>query len=87
MPSGSSYDTGPGTCIAGHAEQNALLRADWSKLSGATMYITCAPCEGCRRMITLTPIVLVMWETEYGVDWYENPPGKPKTIREYSQQS
>lgn len=36
---GSSYDTGAGSCIAVHAELNALLYADRDKCEGATMYI------------------------------------------------
>lgn len=60
----SSYDTGAGTCIALHAEQNALLRASWDEMQGATMYVTCAPCDGCARMIAGTPIVSVIWPTE-----------------------
>lgn len=48
---GSSYDTGEGSCIALHAEQNALLRASWYDLKGSTLYVTDEPCEGCRRMI------------------------------------
>lgn len=53
---GSSYDTGPGTCIALHAEQNALLRASWSDMVGSTLYVTEDPCDGCWRMIKGTPI-------------------------------
>lgn len=58
---GSSYDTGPGSCIALHAEQNALLWADPSRLPGATMYITCEPCQGCARMIAGTGIARTAW--------------------------
>lgn len=48
---GSSYDTGPGACIALHAEQNAIIWASPDRLKGATLYITDAPCEGCQRLI------------------------------------
>lgn len=47
---GSSYDTGPGACIALHAEQNAILRAGLDA-RGATIYCTDAPCDGCARLI------------------------------------
>lgn len=47
----SSYDSGPGTCIAIHAEQNALLRASWAEQQGATLYGTDEPCAGCLRTI------------------------------------
>lgn len=57
----TSYDLGPGSCIALHAEQNALLRASWDDMVGCTLYVTCKPCEGCSRMISGTPIVRVVW--------------------------
>jgi dCMP deaminase len=47
---GSSYDTGPGSCISIHAEANALLWAR-GETKGATLYTTEEPCEGCRRLI------------------------------------
>lgn len=57
---GSSYDTGAGTCIAIHAEQNALLRATWDEMDGSTIYITEEPCAGCLRMIAGSPIARVV---------------------------
>lgn len=58
---GSSYDTGAGACIALHAEQNALLRASWEDMMGATLYVTDEPCDGCWRMIRGTPLRAVVW--------------------------
>jgi dCMP deaminase len=60
---GSSYDIGPGACIAIHAEQNALLRATWDEMFGATLYVTDEPCPGCWRMIRATPIHMVVYPT------------------------
>lgn len=57
----TSYDTGAGSCIALHAEQNALLRASWDQMVDSTLYITCEPCPGCERMITGTPVSRVVW--------------------------
>ncbi len=57
----SSYDTGAGTCIALHAEQNALLRTTWALMDGATLYVTDEPCDGCARMIAGTPIARVVY--------------------------
>lgn len=51
VPAGSSYDTGAGTCIAAHAEQNAIIYAGRSGCLGSTIYITAEPCAGCARMI------------------------------------
>lgn len=47
---GGSYDTGPGSCIAVHAEANALLTSGLRSV-GSTIYITDAPCDGCKRLI------------------------------------
>lgn len=57
----SSYDLGPGACIALHAEQNALLRASALDMLGATLYVTDEPCGGCWRMISGTYIAKVVW--------------------------
>lgn len=48
---GESYDTGKGSCIALHAEQNAIIYADYEKCRGGILYVTDRPCEGCQRMI------------------------------------
>lgn len=65
-PRGSSYDTGAGSCIAIHAEQNALLRASWDEMFGATLYVTDQPCDGCQRMIDATPVARVVWPNQEG---------------------
>lgn len=46
----TSYDEGPGACIAVHAEANALLYARTS-CKGATAYITDPPCPTCLRLL------------------------------------
>lgn len=51
VASGSDYETGPGACIAVHAEANALLYADRDKCEGATMYVTESPCSWCYKLI------------------------------------
>lgn len=58
---GSSYDTGAGSCIAIHAEQNAVLRASWSDMVDSTMYVTDVPCDGCIRMLQGTPLERVIY--------------------------
>jgi len=57
---GSSYDTGPGACIALHAEQNAIIRAG-DKCRGSILYLTAAPCDGCQRLIKGSGIYRVVW--------------------------
>lgn len=51
LPAGSSYDTGPGACIAIHAEANAIIYADRDHCTGAVLYCTSEPCDGCRKLI------------------------------------
>lgn len=58
---GSSYDTGPGSCIAIHAEVNALARADWGRMTGGTLAVTDEPCDGCKRIIQAYPLARVIW--------------------------
>lgn len=58
----SSYDTGPGSCIAVHAEVNAILDAGGRRACiGATLYITDAPCDGCSRIIDAAGIARVVF--------------------------
>ena len=46
-------------CMAVHAEQNALMQC--RNLEGAhTMYVSCAPCFVCAKMILNTPIKRVV---------------------------
>ena len=59
---GSSYDTGPGACIALHAEMNAIIWADPARLPGATIYVTFKPCAGCARMISGSGIARTVWD-------------------------
>lgn len=56
---GSSYDTGPGSCISVHAEANALLSAGAAS-RGATLYVTCEPCGGCARLLRGAGIIRVV---------------------------
>jgi dCMP deaminase len=62
---GSSYDTGPGACIASHAESNAIadaMQRGGGRLEGCVMYISCEPCEGCVRHVrNATAIEAIVW--------------------------
>lgn len=66
---GSGYDSGPGVCIAVHAEANAIIRAGRDRCVGATIYVTRKPCDGCFRLILAAGIVRVIW------------PGMPEELR------
>lgn len=62
VPPLSSYDTGPGACIAVHSEANAIIRASWTDLPGSTIYMVPGkPCDGCARLIEAATIRRVVW--------------------------
>lgn len=48
-------------CWATHAESNALLRASWDDLHGATLYVTGKPCPGCAKLIASAGITQVRY--------------------------
>lgn len=48
-------------CWSTHAEANALLRASWGDLLGATLYITGQPCPGCSKLIASAGIERVVY--------------------------
>jgi dCMP deaminase len=57
-----------GHCIRSlHAEQNAFLQAAMIGIpcKGATMYVTCQPCNMCAKMIVNAGIVKVIYEGDY----------------------
>lgn len=56
-----------GTCVAVHAEQNAIISAARREMRGATLYLACldksvnpAPCNICDRMIKNAGITRVV---------------------------
>jgi dCMP deaminase len=65
---GSSYDTGPGACIASHAEANAVadaMQRSGGRLAGCVMYVNAEPCEGCIRHIrNTTDIECIIWKDD-----------------------
>jgi len=57
-----------GHCIRSlHAEQNALLQAARIGVAceGATMYVTCQPCNMCAKMLINAGIARVIYEGDY----------------------
>ncbi|WP_079869764.1 deoxycytidylate deaminase [Mycobacteroides abscessus] len=82
-PGETSYDDGPGRCVAVHAEANALLYCDREDLVGATLYVTREPCYGCEKLITASGVERVVTpEPDLVVTcnrWLQGgPPGFPE---------
>lgn len=81
---GSSYDTGPGGCIAIHAEFNACLYAGEHAARGGTIWIaardgqgaivSAEPCDGCWRVIKAAGIAAACWRNAQGISehWRKN---------------
>ena len=73
-PEGGEHHDWPDGCMrAGHcirslhAEQNALLQAAMIGVAcqGATIYVTCQPCNMCAKMIINAGIQRVIYEGDY----------------------
>lgn len=61
-----------GHCIrALHAEQNALMQAALLGIAcdGASIYVTCQPCNSCAKMLINAGIRQVVFEGEYPDDF------------------
>ncbi|WP_200209086.1 deoxycytidylate deaminase [Micromonospora coerulea] len=58
---GSSYDTGPGSCHAVHAEGNAVIYAGRDGCLGSTLYVTDEPCQGCGKLVRAAGIARLVW--------------------------
>lgn len=59
-------------CVAAHAEANAITRADYSRMQGATLYASTSCCKGCAKQIANSGIVRVVYRNEQGRA-YRNP--------------
>jgi dCMP deaminase len=76
-PGGPEHDWPEGCMYAGHcirslhAEQNALLQAAMIGVAceGATVYVTCQPCNSCAKMMINAGIRRVVFEGDYPDDF------------------
>lgn len=58
----SSYDSGPGICIAAHAEANAVARRK-ERVENCTIYVTDKPCFSCTKTIMANGVIRAVWLT------------------------
>lgn len=60
----SSYSTGPGRCIAVHAEANAIIYARGEDIRGATIYMfPGSACPDCAKLLAGAGIARAVWIT------------------------
>ena len=60
------------TCPSIHAEANALLYVDRSKVEGGTIYVTGAPCMQCAKLISNSGLSRVVAKIRK-IDYHRNP--------------
>ena len=60
----SSSGTNLNSCMATHAEQNALLQCD-NSMDIDTIYLTTSPCITCAKLIANTSCKTVIYSEEY----------------------
>lgn len=61
--------TGPGACIALHAEQNAIIYSRFTELLGSTLYVTDQPCDNCTLLIRGAGITKIIYQLEGGTPY------------------
>lgn len=68
-------------CPSAHAEANAIARADFSRMKGATIYVSTSCCKGCAKLLANSGIKRVVFQSEEGRD-YRNPQETIDFLRE-----
>lgn len=61
------------TCISVHAEANALIRADYSRIKYGSIYVTSAICWDCGKMVANSGISNVYMHIDHQADAHRNP--------------
>ena len=80
-PPDSDYNAFP--CTAVHAEANAIFRAGVAGCRGATLYITCAPCQQCINLIKISGISRVVYPGSECNDQHKWEPQVPTVERTF----
>ena len=65
-------DSSYSTCPSNHAEANAVVRADWSRIKGATAYVTGSCCFTCAKLLAAAGIKRVVHRVNEH-ETYRNP--------------
>lgn len=67
-------------CHAVHAEANALVRADYARMAGSTLYASTSVCKGCAKSVANSGVVRVVHRV--GGDRYRSPELTEAFLRE-----
>lgn len=68
------------TCPSLHAEANALLRADRTKIEGGTIYVSSAVCHDCAKLVANSGLARVVMDVLPG-DAHRDPAGVEAYLR------
>lgn len=61
-------------CHAAHAEANAIARADFTQMDGASIYVSTSACKGCAKQLANTGIIRLVYRyVNDKSDGYRNP--------------
>ena len=71
---GSTYDN----CPSAHSEINAIARTDYSRIKGATAYVTYPPCYQCAKAVAAAGIARVVYRPSP-----QNPHLNPEQVEDF----
>jgi dCMP deaminase len=60
-------------CVTIHAEANALIRSDYSRIQDGAIYVSSAPCWDCGKMIANSGVVTVYTHMDTVTDAHRLP--------------
>ena len=60
-------------CVTIHAEANAIIKADHSRIQGGTLYVTSAPCWDCGKLIANCGVQVVFTHMDTVADAHRKP--------------
>jgi dCMP deaminase len=60
-------------CVTIHAETNALIRADYSRIQGGSLYVTSFPCWDCAKNICNSGVIRVFSHLDPSAEAHRKP--------------
>jgi dCMP deaminase len=60
-------------CVTAHAEANALVRADFSRIQGGTIYVSSACCWECGKLVANSGVARVVMMLDAELDAHRDP--------------
>lgn len=74
--------SGYGNCVTAHAEANALIHADHSRIQNGTLYVTSSCCWECGKLVANSGVSRVVMRTSDVQDAHRNPVQTRKFMRD-----